>query len=87
MANECAMNCHKCFFALLKRGINHRGMGARSFFSFCLKIGLPRILKFFPTCPERKNGKSLALLINGLQLKNHKFVAIKRTSQEKMFKL
>jgi hypothetical protein len=44
------------------------------------------VLKFL-TCPGRKNGKSLALLINGLQLKNHKFVALKRTSQEKMFKL
>jgi hypothetical protein len=29
------------------------------------------------TCPGRKNGKSLALLINDLQLKNHKFVALK----------
>ncbi len=52
-----------------------------------LRLLSVRCVKKLLTCSGRKNGKSLALLINGLQLRNHKFVALKRTSQEKMFKL
>jgi hypothetical protein len=36
---------------------------------------------YFLTCQGRKNGNNLAVLINGLQLKNYKFFALKRTSQ------
>jgi hypothetical protein len=47
-----------------------------------LRLLSVRCVKKLLTCSGRKNGKSLVLLINGLQLRNHKFVALKRTSQD-----